>query len=91
MVFVRPTVLKLLAPPGGYDEDTEQLPFKMTPFIRLLYYTIAMSAIHHTVLFSIDSIGMDLSFSFLIKIVMSVLMTASTLIILLNFFKVSGK
>jgi len=70
--FIRHRWLLVLVPPGGYDDDLQPSLLNMG-FGWFLSYSIPLVLIHHTLFFYIESLGTDLFFTSLQKIIASVI------------------
>lgn len=80
MAFMRPWVLGIIAPRDGYEPDT---------FPRLFYYgfrwfaiyTVILTFFHHTALFFLEVFHFHDILSTLLRIVLSTVLTASTIVL----------
>ncbi|WP_113923937.1 rod shape-determining protein MreD [Cognataquiflexum aquatile] len=85
--FVRHRWLLVLVPPGGYDDDLQPSLLNMG-FGWFLSYSIPLVLIHHTLFFYIESLGTDLFFTSLQKIIASVIfVTVMSIIVQLLFYR----
>ena len=77
--FVRPLILKLVTPRGGYDAG-----FVINPFIAgwqwFLSYSFVMILIHHLVLFSLEAMSLELIGSILLRTLFSSILTLIILV-----------
>ncbi|HSZ24778.1 MAG TPA: hypothetical protein VK766_03620 [Cytophagaceae bacterium] len=81
IAFIRPTVLKLLTPGGGYDAMTE-ISISYMGFIWFIKYAALLIFIHHFVFFSLEAWNLSYFLDILIRSISS---TVFTLLVLVLF------
>lgn len=84
MAFLRPTVLKIVAPRDGYDPNTYPR-ISYYGFIWFLQYALLLVFVHHLFLFYFEAFSFRYFFQTLFRVVISTLFSVS-LIILSQFF-----
>ena len=78
--FVRPYLLKLLAPRDGYEPDTfPRIHFY--GFLWFLKYTLIIVVIHHFVLFYLEVFQLKDFLSTLLRVILSSILSASTIVL----------
>ncbi len=78
--FVRPYLLDLLAPRDGYEPDTFPR-IHYYGFLWFLKYTLIIVAIHHLALFYLEVFQLKDFFSTLLRVILSSLLSASTIVL----------
>jgi len=78
--FVRPYLLDLLAPRDGYETDTFPRIY-YNGFLWFLKYTLIIVVIHHLALFYLEVFQMQAFFSTLLRVILSSLLSASTIVL----------
>jgi hypothetical protein len=84
MGFVRPGILRILAPRDGYEAET----FPRVYYYGLgwfIQYALVMVFVHHTILFFIEAFSIRLFFFNISRVILSSIFSA-TLIVLSQFF-----
>ncbi len=80
MAYVRPTVLRIMAPRDGYE--TESSPsVKELGFTWFLIYAAALTFIHHFILFYIEVFRFSEFFTTLLRVLLSSVATLLTIMI----------
>ena len=80
IAFVRPYLLNLLAPRDGYESET----FPRIHYYGLLWflkYTLIIVVIHHLMLFYLEVFQLKEFFSTLLRVILSSILSASTIIL----------
>ncbi len=80
IAFVRPYLLNLLAPRDGYELET----FPRIHYYGLLWflkYTVIIVVIHHFMLFYLEVFQLKEFFSTLLRVILSSILSASTIIL----------
>ena len=78
--FIRPYLLKLLAPRDGYE--TESFPrIHFYGFLWFLKYTLIIVVIHHFVLFYLEVFQLKDFLSTLLRVILSSILSASTIVL----------
>lgn len=80
IAFVRPYLLNLLAPRDGYEPET----FPRIHYYGLLWflkYTLIIVVIHHFMLFYLEVFQLKEFFSTLLRVILSSILSASTIIL----------
>jgi rod shape-determining protein MreD len=85
--FVRPFLLKAIAPRDGYDAD-DKPSIKQMGFVWFFKYTVIMTVIHHTALFFVESFNFVNFWHTLVRIILSSIFTI-VLIILSQYFRIN--
>ncbi len=80
VAFIRPYLLNLLAPRDGYEPDTYPRIYYYG-FLWFLKYTLICVLIHHLVLFYLEVFQLKDFLSTLLRVVMSTLLSASTIVL----------
>jgi cell shape-determining protein MreD len=74
MAYVRPSLLKIMAPRDGYD--TESYPsVRELGFTWFLIYALALTFVHHLLLFNIEVFRFSEFFSTLLRVILSSIAT----------------
>jgi hypothetical protein len=74
LAFVRPVVIQLLTPRGGYD-DNPQISLAGMGIAWFLPYTLLLVFVHHLLLFLIEASRWELFFQSLLKTLLSTVFT----------------
>ncbi len=74
IAFLRPTILGLMTPKSGYDQNF-QFSIRDTGLVWIATYCASLIFIHHLVLFSLDASSFSLIWSVLLKTFFSTLLT----------------
>ncbi len=80
IAFVRPYLLNLLAPRDGYEAETFPR-IHYYGFLWFLKYTLIIVAIHHFMLFYLEVFQLKEFFSTLLRVILSSILSASTIIL----------
>ena len=80
VAFVRPYLLDLLAPRDGYEPETFPR-INYYGFLWFLKYTLIIVFIHHLALFYLEVFQLKLFFSTLLRVILSSLLSASTIVL----------
>lgn len=80
IAFVRPYLLKLLAPRDGYEPDTFPR-IHYYGFIWFLKYALMLVVIHHLALFYLEVFQLREFFSTLLRVILSSILSASTIVL----------
>jgi hypothetical protein len=89
IAYIRPYVINMLTPRGGYDA-TMELSIQSLGFQWFASYSAILIFIHHTLLFAIESWGLNVFFLAISKIILSTAFTFGVFI-LLQFLLFSRK
>ena len=85
LMYVRPYLLNVLTPQGGYPLGSSPTPTTMG-FSWFASYSILLIFIHHTILFIVEAGGFHLFYLTIQKIIISTLFTFTTVIIIQYLF-----
>lgn len=80
LAFIRPWVLNFFAPRDGYEPDT----FPRIHYYGLYWftgYTLILTFLHHLILFYLEVFQFQDFFSTFLRVILSTLLTASTIIL----------
>lgn len=80
VAFIRPYLLNLLSPRDGYEPDTFPR-IHYYGFLWFLKYTLIIVAIHHLVLFYLEVFQLKDFLTTLLRVFLSTLLSASTIIL----------
>jgi len=80
IAFVRPYLLNLLAPRDGYEPETFPR-IHYYGFLWFLKYTLIIVVIHHLMLFYLEVFQLKEFFSTLLRVILSSILSASTIIL----------
>jgi hypothetical protein len=86
IAFIRPHVLNLLTPGGGYDALTE-ISISYMGFVWFIKYAVALIFIHHFVFFFLEAWNITHFLDILIRSIMSSIFTLFVLVLLQYLFK----
>lgn len=87
IAFVRPYIIRLLTPKGGYDID-DQPSIKYMGLRWFLIYVLILIVLHHVVLFAIEIFDITLLIHMLLKVILSSLFSFVLIIMYEYLFKV---
>ncbi|MEZ5071414.1 MAG: rod shape-determining protein MreD [Bacteroidales bacterium] len=80
MAYARPYFLNLMAPRDGYEAETYPR-IHYYGFIWFLKYTFVLVALHHFLLFYLEVFQLQDFFGTLLRVVLSTILTASTIVL----------
>jgi rod shape-determining protein MreD len=80
VAFIRPYLLDLLAPRDGYEPDTFPR-IHYYGFLWFLKYTLIIVAVHHLALFYLEVFQLKDFLSTLLRVILSTLLSASTIVL----------
>jgi hypothetical protein len=86
IAYIRPYVLKLLTPAGGYDASTEiSIPYM--GFVWFIKYAALLIFIHHFIFFSLEAWNIKNIMIILIRSIFSTVYTLFVIVLLQYFLK----
>jgi hypothetical protein len=85
IAFLRPQIIRMITPRGGYEGSTS-ISVKAMGLDWFLPYAVTLIFIHHTALFLIEASNLSLFWHAAIKAVCSTLFTG-TLLLILQYFR----
>lgn len=80
IAFIRPYLLDLLAPRDGYEPETYPR-IHYYGFLWFLKYTLIIVAVHHVALFYLEVFQLKDFLSTLLRVILSTLLSASTIVL----------
>ena len=88
--FIRPFMLKSIAPRDGYDPDTLPIPSHLG-FSWFFKYTVVCTGLHHLFLFMVEDFSFSHLWSVLLKTSLSVVFSITFIMIIRLFWSVNKK
>ncbi len=86
IAYIRPYILKVLTPAGGYDA-TAEISVSYMGFVWFIKYAALLIFIHHFIFFTLEAWNLGNIVTILIRTIFSTIFTLFVLVLLQYFFK----